>query len=68
MPTVYYSKRLLPVVDNFEMGMMEAKRSAEGSAVMVGMSMVQKQLDDFLREQGMQTIDAVGQKFDPNFA
>ena len=59
-------ERLLPVVDNFEMGMMEAKRSAEGTAVMVGMSMVQKQLEDFLREQGMDTIDAVGQKFDPN--
>lgn len=61
-----FLERLLPVVDNFEMGMMEAKRSAEGSAVMIGMSMVQKQLEDFLREQGMQTIDAVGQKFDPN--
>ena len=59
-------ERILPVVDNFEMGMMEAKRSAEGTAVMVGMSMVQKQLEDFLREQGMDTIDAVGQKFDPN--
>ena len=59
-------ERLLPIVDNFEMGMMEAKRSAEGTAVMVGMSMVQKQLEDFLREQGMDTIDAVGQKFDPN--
>ena len=59
-------EQLLPVVDNFEMGMMEARKAGEGSAVFVGMSMVQKQLEDFLREQGMQTIDAVGQKFDPN--
>ena len=59
-------ERLLPVVDNFEMGMMEARKAGEGSAVFVGMSMVQKQLEDFLREQGMQTVDAVGQKFDPN--
>ena len=59
-------ERLLPIVDNFEMGMMEARRSAEGSAVLVGMSMVQKQLEEFLREQGMDIIDAVGQKFDPN--
>ena len=59
-------ERLLPIVDNFEMGMMEARKAGEGSAVFVGMSMVQKQLEDFLREQGMQTIDAVGQKFDPN--
>jgi molecular chaperone GrpE len=30
------------------------------------MSMVLKQLMDFLRENGLQPIDATGQKFDPN--
>ena len=59
-------ERLLPVVDNFEMGMMEARKAGENSPVFVGMSMVQRQMEDFLREQGMQPIDAVGQKFDPN--
>ncbi len=59
-------ERLLPVVDNFELGLMAAKQSSEASAVLSGMSMVQKQLEDFLREQGMMVIDAVGQKFDPN--
>ena len=59
-------ERLVPIVDNFEMGMMEARKAGENSPVFVGMSMVQKQLEDFLREQGMQSIDAVGQKFDPN--
>ena len=59
-------ERLMPIVDSFEMGMMEARKAGENSPVFVGMSMVQKQLEDFLREQGMQPIDAVGQKFDPN--
>jgi molecular chaperone GrpE len=59
-------ERLLPVLDNFELGMAEARKSAEDSAVLNGMSMVQKQLEDFLRENGVQPIDAVGQKFDPN--
>jgi molecular chaperone GrpE len=30
------------------------------------MSMVLKQLSDFLAENGLQPIDAEGQKFDPN--
>ncbi len=59
-------ERLLPVVDNFELGLMAARSSSEPSAVLSGMSMVQKQLEDFLREQGMLVIDALGQKFDPN--
>ena len=57
---------LLPILDNFELGMMEARRTAEGGAVLVGMSMVQKQLENFLVESGLQPIEATGQKFDPN--
>ena len=57
---------LLPILDNFELGMVEARRTAEGSAVLVGMSMVQKQLENFLSESGLQPIEAAGQKFDPN--
>ena len=60
-------ERLLPILDNFELGMTEARRtSGEGSAVLVGMGMVQKQLEGFLSESGMTVIDAAGQKFDPN--
>lgn len=59
-------ERLLPVLDNFELGLSAARQSAGDSAIANGMSMVQKQLEDFLREQGLQPIDAVGEKFDPN--
>ncbi len=60
-------ERLLPILDNFELGMTEARRtSGEGSAVLVGMGMVQRQLEGFLSESGMTVIDAAGQKFDPN--
>ncbi len=60
-------EKLLPILDNFELGLMEARRtSGEGSAVLVGMGMVQKQLEGFLTESGMTVIDATGQKFDPN--
>ena len=57
---------LLPILDNFELGMMEARRTSEGSAVLIGMSMVQKQLESFLTDSGLQSIEATGQKFDPN--
>lgn len=59
-------EKLLPVVDNFELGLAAARQSADGSAVLSGMSMVQKQLEDFLRDSGLQPIDATGSKFDPN--
>jgi len=59
-------ERLMPIVDNFELGLEAARGEGEASPVFSGMSMVLKQLMDFLTEQGLQPIDATGQKFDPN--
>src|ERR1700704_4052538 len=59
-------ERLIPIVDNFELGLEAARGEGENSPVFSGMSMVLKQLMDFLTEQGLQPIDATGQKFDPN--
>ncbi len=56
---------LLPVIDNFEFGLMAAKAENEGSSIYMGMSMVHKQLQDFLREQGVEEIPTVGLPFDP---
>jgi molecular chaperone GrpE len=57
---------LLPILDNFEFGLQAAKAESEQSVIVVGMGMVQKQLSDFLREQGVEEIPAVGLAFDPN--
>jgi molecular chaperone GrpE len=59
-------ERLIAIVDNFELGLEAARGEGEDSPVFSGMSMVLKQLMDFLTEQGLQPIDATGQKFDPN--
>lgn len=62
-------ERLLPILDNFELGLQAARQAAGGkdeSAILNGMSMVSKQLDDFLRDAGVTPIDATGEKFDPN--
>ena len=58
--------RLLPIIDNFELGLEAARGEGENSPVFSGMNMVLKQLMDFLIEHGVQPIDAVGQPFDPN--
>ncbi len=60
-------EELLPVVDNFEMGMMMAAQQDTSSMIYVGMNMVQKQLADFLENQGATAINAeVGEAFDHN--
>jgi molecular chaperone GrpE len=59
-------ERLLPIVDNFELGLEAARNEGENSPVFSGMSMVHRQLMDFLAEHGVQPIEATGQKFDPN--
>jgi len=58
-------ERLIPIIDNFELGL-AAAGSAENSPILAGMSMVGKQLNDFLAEFGVTPIDATGQTFDPN--
>jgi len=59
-------ERLVAIVDNFELGLEAARAEGEKSPVFSGMSMVLKQLMDFLADSGLQPIDAVGKKFDPN--
>ncbi|MDQ6625474.1 MAG: nucleotide exchange factor GrpE [Verrucomicrobiota bacterium] len=59
-------ERLIAIVDNFELGLSAARAEGEGSAIYSGMSMVLKQLTDFLADNGLQPIAAEGQKFDPN--
>lgn len=59
-------ERLVAIVDNFELGLEAAKGEGEQSAIYSGMTLVFKQLNDFLTENGLQPIEAEGQKFDPN--
>ena len=59
-------ERLVAVIDNFELGLSAARDEGEQSPIYSGMSMVLKQLMDLLADYGVQPIDAVGQRFDPN--
>lgn len=55
---------LLPVIDNFDMGMQAASQDTS-SMIYIGMNMVRRQLDEFLSSQGVKEISADG-LFDPN--
>ncbi|MFT4175244.1 MAG: nucleotide exchange factor GrpE [Luteolibacter sp.] len=57
-------EELLPVIDNFEMGMQAASQDTK-SMIYIGMDMVRRQLNDFLSSQGVEEIPATG-SFDPN--
>ena len=59
-------EELLPVLDNFDMGM-QAAAQEEGSMLYLGMDMVRKQLSEFLSSQNVEAIEAeAGGAFDPN--
>jgi molecular chaperone GrpE len=59
-------EKLVPIIDNFELGLAAARGEGEASPIYSGMNLVLKQLNDFLIDNGLQPIEAVGQKFDPN--
>ncbi len=59
-------EKLLPILDNFELGLDAARQNANEGGILAGMAMVQRQLHDFLREIGVEVIDTHGAAFDPN--
>ena len=59
-------RSLLSIIDNFEMGLESARQESEKSIIFIGMSMVHRQMTDFLRDSGVQEIETQGKPFDPN--
>lgn len=59
-------RALLPILDNFEMGLDAARAESEKSVIFIGMSMVHRQIQDFLRDFGVQEVEAQDKPFDPN--
>lgn len=57
---------ILPIMDNFDMGLEAARAESEKSMIFMGMSMVQRQIADFLRDMGVTEVEALGKPFDPN--
>ena len=60
-----FLERLIPVLDNFEFGLQAARNASSPDSILDGMTMVQKQFQDFLSSAGIEVIDATGQHFNP---
>ena len=61
-----FLEKLLPVLDNFEMGMQAAKTATDAKSIAQGLEMVLSQFQQVLRDAGVETLDAVGHPFDPH--
>ena len=58
-------EKLLPILDNFELGLEAARGDAAAKGIVDGFSMIHRLLGDFLQSSGLQPIESVGQPFDP---
>ncbi len=56
---------LLPILDNFKLAFSKVPDAEQGGAWTVGFAHIKKQLEDFLKENGVEEIKTVGEKFDP---
>lgn len=57
---------LLPVLDNFELGLTAARSTEGADAILQGLDMVSRQFRDFLASAGVEEVQTGGAAFDPN--
>lgn len=60
-------EKILPVIDNFERGLVAVPEDNKEDAFVVGMDKIYRQMLTVLEEAGVKPIEAVGAEFDPNF-
>ena len=62
-----FLERLVPILDNFELGLSAAKSDSAATAIVAGLEMVSRQLSDFLMASGVEPVNGdAGTPFDPN--
>jgi molecular chaperone GrpE len=59
-------ERFLEVLDNFERALVAGEKATEPQQVITGVSLIYRQLQDFLTKEGVAPLDAKGSPFDPN--
>jgi len=57
---------LLPLIDNFELGLEAAKSAPHAEAILQGLGMVARQFRDFLSSAGLEEVPTEGAVFDAN--
>ena len=63
-----FSGELLPVVDNLERALEAVVRNDENQAMIEGVELTLKSLTDVLAKHGVESIDPMGEPFDPQTA
>jgi molecular chaperone GrpE len=62
-----FLERLIPILDNFELGLQAARTETAAAAIVAGLDMVARQLNDFLTASGVEPVKAeAGTAFDPH--
>jgi molecular chaperone GrpE len=56
----------LPILDNFEKAEKEIPKDLEANQYFKGMLQIKKQIQDFLKNQGVKEIESIGKKVDLN--
>jgi molecular chaperone GrpE len=59
--------KFLPILDNFELAEKKLPRNLKDDENVKGLLQIKAQLKDILRNQGIEEIESLGKKFDPNF-
>jgi len=60
-------KQLLPIVDNLEKAITHSQDEDSIEAIREGVDLTLKGLMDILQKAGVETVEAIGEQFDPNF-
>lgn len=58
-------EQLLPVVDNFDRALQTSRESRDFDAMLKGVEMTFRQLDQVLAQEGLLAMESVGKPFDP---
>ena len=59
--------KFLPILDNFEIAEKKLPENIKNEENVKGILQIKNQILDFLKNQGVEEIKSVGEKFDPNF-
>lgn len=59
--------KILPILDNFELAEKKLPEELKENENVKGILQIKAQLQDFLKNQGVEEIKCLGEKFDPNF-
>jgi len=59
-------KELLPVIDNLDRAVGQARQKAEAQSLVEGVEMILRQIKEVMEKHGVKELQSLGEPFDPN--